>query len=74
MSVGGRGYGYSLTPALLTVFGTCIVRIGWVTIVNRYYHDFLMVLMVYPISWIITGTLVIGAYFIILRKIRMENA
>ncbi len=69
-----RGYGYSLTPALLTVFGTCIVRIGWVTIVNRYYHDFLMVLMVYPISWVITGILVIGAYFVIVRKIRREES
>lgn len=69
-----RGYGYSLTPALLTVFGTCFVRIAWVAYVNHYYHDFVLLLMVYPISWVITGTLVICAYFIVLRKIRLENA
>ncbi len=68
-----RGYGYSLTPALITVFGTCVVRIGWVTVINHFYHDFLMLLLVYPISWVITGILVIGAYFIILRKINAEQ-
>ena len=68
-----RGYGYSLTPALLTVFGTCIVRIAWVMYVNHYFHDFILLLMVYPISWVITGTLVIGAYFIVIRRIRSIN-
>lgn len=63
-----RGYGKSLAPALLTVFGTCVVRLGWVYLINQFYHTYTMLLLVYPVSWIITGTLVIGYYFIVRKK------
>lgn len=64
-----RGYGKSLIPALLTVFGTCVIRLLWVFIVNHFYHTYTMLLLVYPISWIITGALVIGYYFIARKSI-----
>lgn len=64
-----RGYGRSLAPALLTVFGTCVVRLLWVYFVNHFYHTYFMLLIVYPMSWIITGILVISYYFIVRRKI-----
>lgn len=64
-----RGYGKSLVPALLTVIGTCLVRIFWVYLVNNYFYSFDMLLLVYPISWTITGTLVITYYFITRKKI-----
>lgn len=66
-----RGYGKSLLPALITVFGTCVVRIVWVYLVNTYFHTFTMLLLVYPISWVITGSLVIGYYFI--ERPKIEN-
>lgn len=66
-----RGYGRSMAPALLTVFGTCVVRLVWVYFVNNYYHTYTMLLLVYPISWIITGILVIGYYFLVRKKIEV---
>lgn len=59
---GMRGLGNSLTPMLLTVFGTCILRLVWIYTVNVRYHSFEMLLVIYPISWIVTGILVIVAY------------
>lgn len=67
-----RGYGKSMAPALLTVFGTCVVRLIWVYFVNNYYHTYTMLLLVYPISWIITGILVIGYYFLVRKKIEAQ--
>lgn len=64
-----RGYGCSLVPALLTVFGTCVVRLVYVFLINRFYHTFVALLLIYPISWAITGILVIGYYFIVRPKI-----
>lgn len=64
-----RGYGKSLLPAILTVFGTCVIRLLWVFIVNHFCHTYTMLLLVYPISWIITGSLVIGYYFIVRKNI-----
>ena len=64
-----RGFGYSMTPTLLTVFGTCIVRIAWINTVTVKHHTFFALMMVYPFSWVITGSIVVAAYFIVLKKI-----
>lgn len=65
-----RGMGHSTQPALLTVFGTCILRLVWVFAVSPHYHDFGILLAAYPISWVITGTMVIWAYVVVARKAR----
>lgn len=64
-----RGYGKSLAPAILTVFGTCVVRLVWVYFVNNFYHTYTMLLLVYPISWIVTGMLTIGYYLFVRKKL-----
>lgn len=63
-----RGYGKSVVPAFLVIFGTCFIRLIWVYVVNHFYHTYAMLLLVYPVSWIITGSLVIGYYFIVKKK------
>lgn len=57
-----RGLGNSVTPMILTVFGTCVLRLVWIYSVNAYYHSFDILLWIYPITWVITGTMVIIAY------------
>ena len=64
-----RGIGYSMTPAILTVFGTCVFRLIWAYTVCRAYPSFDVLILVYPISWIITGSAVLIAYFVIRRKV-----
>ena len=63
-----RGIGYSMTPAVLTVFGTCVFRLFWAYAVCRIFPDFEVLLSVYLISWVITGSAVLCAYFILRRK------
>ena len=58
-----RGMGKSLTPAILTIFGTCLLRIVWVYVISPIWLGFDKLLLVYPASWILTGTLVIIAYW-----------
>ncbi len=64
-----RGIGYSMTPAILTIFGTCIFRLTWVYTICKRYTGFKTLLLVYPISWAITGAAVLTAYFMIRRKV-----
>ena len=64
-----RGMGVSMLPAVLTVFGTCALRILWVLLVLPAHHTFEMIMAVYPISWVVTGILVIGAYLILRKKL-----
>ncbi len=64
-----RGYGHSLVPALLTVFGTCIFRVIWVNTVVPAHHTLPVLFSIYPISWIVTGVMVLTAYFFVSRKV-----
>lgn len=69
--VGGavlRGIGYSMTPALLTIFGTCVFRLFWAYVITPLHPQFEVLLSVYPISWVITGSAVLIAYFILRKR------
>lgn len=63
-----RGLGYSMTPTVLTIFGTCVLRLLWVFTVASDGGDFGLLLLIYPISWVITGVLVLGAAFVVQRR------
>ncbi len=63
-----RGMGYSMLPAILTLAGSCLFRLTWLATVFKKYPSFEMIMNVYPISWIITGTAVITSYLIIRKK------
>ena len=70
-----RGMGYSMTPAMLTILGTCVLRIFWVLVIFPMYRSLEVLYSVYPVSWVVTGSLVLGAYFVIRRKVfRPEGA
>lgn len=64
-----RGLGYSMTPTILTVFGTCVLRLIWVYTINAHYHKFDILMWIYPISWAITGLMVGTAYYVVSRKV-----
>ncbi len=63
-----RGLNHSLVPALTSIFGTCVFRMFWVFGVVSRYNDFGILMNVYPISWVLTGTIMITLYFIIRKK------
>ena len=64
-----RGIGHSLLPAILTVFGSCGLRIVWIYTVFQKFHTYQVLMSVYLVTWIVTSILVLGAYFIVTRKV-----
>lgn len=64
-----RGMGHSLLPALLTVIGSCGFRVVWLYTVFKVVPTFTMLMNVYPVTWVITGTMVMISYLIIRKKI-----
>ena len=69
-----RGMGVSLLPAVLTIFGTCAFRVIWVLLVVPSHHTFEMVMIIYPLSWVLTGVLVMGAYLLLRKKLMPQEA
>lgn len=67
-----RGMGRSLTPAVITIIGTCVLRVIWVFSIMKIHHTYRMLLAVYGASWMLTGIIMITVYIIITRKIYRE--
>lgn len=64
-----RGIGYSLLPAILTLFGSCVFRFVWVYTVFAKFQSYEVLMNVYPVTWVITATMMLGTYFIIRKKV-----
>lgn len=67
-----RGMGKSLTPTLVCVFGICGVRIFWVFAMFPKFGTFASLMVCYPLSWIVTGTVIFCIYLHFVRKTRVE--
>ena len=64
-----RGMGKSVTPMLISILGTCAFRLIWVFTVVSAHHEFRTLMMVYPISWVLTGCVMTTAYLLTRRKL-----
>ena len=63
-----RGHGCSLPPSLITVFGTCVIRIVWVYTVFVVYPDLSILYLVHPITWVFTIIALSINYIIVVRN------
>ncbi len=68
MSGAMRGYGSSLTPALITFAGVCGIRVAWVYTVFRAAPRFDALMLVYPVSWVVTAVALVIAYAVYMHK------
>ena len=57
-----RGMGRSVLPALFTVIGTVVFRVFWVYVVFPHRNSFPALISVYPISWALTGGMMVLYY------------
>ena len=52
-----RGAGDSLVPTIMTLTGVCLLRIFWVGVVVPAHHSLSVLILCYPLTWIVTSTL-----------------
>lgn len=60
-----RGAGHSLYPAIATIVGTCCFRIIWICTIFRQCHKLNILYYAFPISWILTISLILIGFLII---------
>lgn len=63
-----RGMGKSIQPTLITIFGTCLLRIVWIFGVAEHFKSFSILMMAYPVSWTITGIMMSTTFYIFVKK------
>lgn len=57
-----RSAGDSLVPTLMTLTGVCLLRVFWVAVIVPRYHELSVLMLSYPITWIITSAMFIVYY------------
>jgi len=68
-----RGLGKSLVPALTTLICVCGIRIAWVFTGFRYYHTWLSIMAVFPVSWAVNATFIVIGYIITRNKLLVRS-
>ncbi len=64
-----RGLNHSMVPALISVLGTCAFRLIYVFFIFPAHRSFINLIIVYPLSWVLTGTAMNVAYQIVRKRV-----
>lgn len=68
-----RGIGYSVMPMIVSLFGSCVLRIFWVLFVAPSFGDISGIYVSYPISWGLTFLAHVGCYLWAIRRIHQKE-
>jgi Na+-driven multidrug efflux pump len=71
-----KGMGRSISSMVISIFGSCILRILWIYTVCPFFpNDIWVLYLAYPVTWIITG-LGLAIFLLIAYKqtIKKRNA
>lgn len=70
-----RGRGASLSPMLISVFGICGIRLGWIFTIFRIpeYHTPESLYLSFPLSWAVTFCCLLIAFVIITRRAKRKE-
>ena len=64
-----RGWGVSLVPAVICIFGICIVRVIYVYTVFTAHPTFEVLMTVYPLTWVISALGIFTAYLYVRKRV-----
>jgi putative MATE family efflux protein len=68
-----RGIGYSIMPMIVSLFGSCVLRILWIALVAPAFGDISGVYISYPISWALTFLAHVGCYLWAIRRVQKSS-
>jgi len=72
-----RGTGESFAPTMMTLTGICLIRVFWVAVIVPMRYELTILLMSYPLTWIITALMFIVYYRRgnwLKRRIKMQES
>ena len=70
---GMRAFGKSVEPAVVTILGTVVFRLIWLFTIFKVLNTFEALMLLYPISWVITGGVILLLYYRLYKKILAEH-
>lgn len=70
-----RGMGESMLPMIVSLAGSCLLRIVWIATVFAAFRSLTVLYLSYPVSWILTASVHLICYFKVKKRLvrRMER-
>lgn len=63
-----RGLGHAMVPMIISLFGACVFRIIWIYTIFAEIRTLEMLLVSYPVSWLLTAAAQLVYYKIVTKK------
>lgn len=63
-----RGMGVSMPPTIISIMGSCVFRVIWVKTIFRMNPVINILMIVYPVSWILICIFTMSLYFVARKK------
>ena len=69
-----RGLGYSVLPTIVTLIGSCGLRLAWIFLLFQIpaFHTVTVVYLSYPVSWIVTFGAHVAGFRWAIKKAELE--
>lgn len=69
-----RGLGYSVLPMVVSLIGSCLLRLVWIVTIFPLNRVPSMLYISYPISWLLTAAVHLICLMVVRRKLREKTA
>lgn len=69
-SAGMRGMGIAVPPMIISISGSCLLRLIWISTVFKQYDTINALLFVYPFSWILLTVFMVPTFWIMYSRRR----
>ena len=69
-----RGRGYSVMPMIVSLVGSCLLRLVWIATVFQLFRSTTTLYISYPVSWILTALVHFICLMVVRKKLHAEPA
>lgn len=68
-----RGYGRSMAPAVISIVCICGLRLVWVYLINPIFKSFAVLMVCYPVSWLLTTIVMAITYMKLIHELKKKH-
>ena len=68
-----RGLGYSVLPMVVSLVGSCLLRLVWIATIFQLNRTPFMLYISYPISWALTALVHLACLLVVRRHLRQKQ-
>ena len=68
-----RGLGYSVLPMVVSLIGSCLLRLVWIATIFQLNRTPFMLYISYPISWVLTAAVHLACLLVVRHKMRRKR-